>query len=324
MTGEATATVLVTQALPGGVEALEGLEVHGGSSTSPMPRAELLQQAVRAQGIVCMVTDRIDEELLDAATQLRVVSSVSVGYDHIDLDAATAAGVLVCNTPGVLDDATADLAFALLLMAARHCSEAERDLRAGAWRQWSFHQYLGVELSGTTLGLVGYGGIGQAVARRASGFGMRVLHHTRRPTGVEGWTGELDQLLGQADFVSLHVPLTSATYHLIGSRELRAMKETSVLVNTSRGPVVDEAALATALHDGQIFAAGLDVYEDEPRVHAALLDAPRTVLLPHIGSATTRARTAMARLALDSVRTALQGRLPGTALNPRAWSGIRA
>jgi glyoxylate reductase len=210
----------------------------------------------------------------------------------------------------VLDETTADLAFLLMLAAARLASEAEDDLRAGRWRGWGINQYLGRDVHGATLGLVGFGRIGRAVARRAGGFGMKVLHHTRTDTGTPGWVGHLDTLLREADIVSLHVPLRADTRHLIDARRLALMKNDAVLVNTARGPIVDEEALATALEHGEIFAAGLDVFEREPEVHARLLAAPRTVLLPHIGSASRATRTRMARVAAEGARAVLAGETP--------------
>src|SRR5688572_7429635 len=203
---------------------------------------------------------------MTAGDRLKVVANVAVGYDNVDVEAATRAGIAVCNTPGVLDETTADLAFLLILSASRLSSTAEADLRNDRWHGWGINQYLGRDVHGATLGVVGYGRIGQAVARRAEGFGMRVLHHTRHDTGVEGWTNDLDALLAESDVVSLHVPLNDETRHLVDARRLGLMKSTAVLVNTARGPVVDEEALAAALEDGSIFAAGIDVYEKEPEV----------------------------------------------------------
>jgi glyoxylate reductase len=302
--------VLVTSALPpGSLEPLADHEIVQLQGNGPVVD-RLRAAAADVEGIVCLLTDRIDAEVLAAGNRLRVVGNVAVGVDNIDLGAARAAGIAVCNTPGVLDETTADLAFALLLTAARRMSEAEADLRGGRWPGWAMDQYVGHDVHGATLGLVGYGRIGRAVARRAAGFDMRVLHHTRHPTGEPGWTERLEDLLTAADFVSLHVPLTASTRHLIAARELALMKPTAVLVNTARGPVVDEAALAAALDSGQLFAAGLDVYEQEPAVHPRLLAAPRTVLLPHVGSATVSTRTRMARLAAEGVRAVLAGERP--------------
>ena len=274
-------------------------------------------------GVVCVLTERFDAEVLAAGKgRLRVVANVAVGFDNIDVAAATAAGVVVCNTPGILDETTADLAFLLILAGSRRSSEAEAVLRAGRWTGFHMDEFLGRDVYGATLGLVGYGRIGRAVARRAGGFGMEVIHHTRTPTGEAGWVGDLTELLGRADVVSLHVPLTPATHHLVGRAELAAMKPTAVLVNTARGPVVDEEALAEALEQGVIYAAGIDVFEAEPAVPPRLLAAPGTVLLPHIGSATVATRTAMSRLACASARAVLAGERPANALNPEALSRL--
>lgn len=314
--------VLVTRHLPpGGLDPLSGrgIEICQRPVDEPFTHEELVAEVAAADGVICLVTDRIDAEVLAAgAGRLRVVANVAVGYDNIDVAAATEVGVIVCNTPGVLDDTTADLTFALILAAARRCSEAEADLRAGRSKEWGIGQYLGQDVHGATLGLVGYGRIGRAVARRAVGFNMTVLHHTRTPTGEAGWVADLHELLRQSDVVSLHVPLTDSTRHLIGRVELGAMRSTAVLVNTSRGPVVDEEALAEALETEEIFAAGLDVYEAEPVVHPKLLGVPRAVLLPHIGSASVATRTAMARMAADSARCVLGGEVPANAVNPEA------
>ena len=274
-------------------------------------------------GVVAVLTERFDADVFAAGKgRLRVVANVAVGYDNLDVEAATAAGVVVCNTPGILDDTTADIAFLLILAASRRSSEAEATLRTGGWEGFHMEEFLGRDVHGATLGIVGYGRIGRAVARRAQGFGMEVIHHTRTPTGEPGWIGDLPELLARADIVSLHVPLSPGTRHMIGRAELAAMKPTAVLVNTARGPVVDEEALAEALEDGVIYAAGIDVFEREPAVHPRLLAAPRTVLLPHIGSATVETRTAMSRLAASSVRSVLAGKMPPNALNPEAGSSL--
>jgi glyoxylate reductase len=305
--------VLVTRRLPdGGLDPLAGHELIGPKpDDSPYTPEELRAHAAEVEAIVSLLTDRIDRSVLEAgAGRLRVVGNVAVGYDNVDVRAAAEHGILVCNTPGVLDETTADLAFLLLLAASRLASEAERDLRAGAWDAWGINQYLGRDVHGATLGLVGFGRIGRAVAARATGFQMRVLHHARRPTGVDGYVADLDALLGDADCVSLHVPGGEATHHLIDARRLALMKPTAVLVNAARGTVVDEAALADALHEQRLFAAGLDVYEREPTIHPRLLSAPRTVLLPHIGSASRGTRTRMARMATSAVASVLAGEQP--------------
>ena len=315
------ARVLVTRHLPdGGLDPLvdAGHDVVQRGDDTPYSHEELVAVAGTVDALVCLLTDRIDEEVLraGAARGLRVVANVAVGYDNIDVETARALGVAVCNTPGVLDETTADLAFLLVLAACRLASEAERDLRAGDWPGWGINQYLGHDVHGATLGLVGYGRIGRAVARRASGFGMQVLHHSRSDTGMPGYVPVLDQLLAEADIVSLHVPLNDATRHLIGGRELSLMRSHAVLVNTARGPVVDEEALAEALHSGAILAAGIDVFEREPLVHPRLLSAPRAVLLPHIGSASRATRTQMARVAGQGVCDVLAGRMPANLVGP--------
>ena len=309
------ARVLVTRQLPpGGLDPLlaEGHDVIARPDDTPYDHGDLVAKAPAVDAIVCLLTDRIDEEVLRSGRsgRLRAVGNVAVGYDNIDVHAAGRLGVAVCNTPGVLDETTADVAFLLILAAARLASDAERDLRAGRWAGWGITQYLGHDVHGATLGLVGYGRIGRAVARRAAGFGMQVLHHTRHDTGTPGYVGSLDDLLARADVVSVHVPLTDATRHLIGERQLSSMRPSAILVNTARGPVVDEEALADALHAGRIFAAGIDVYEREPSIHPRLLSAPHVVLLPHIGSASWATRTQMARVACQGVADVLAGRVP--------------
>jgi len=309
------ARVLVTRILPdGGLDPLaaRGHEIVQRADDTPYSHDELVAAVADTDALICLLTDRIDDAVLTAgaAGRLKVVANVAVGYDNIDVAAAQRVGVEVCNTPGVLDETTADLAFLLILAASRLGWDAERDLRAGTWEGWGINQYLGRDVHDGVLGLVGYGRIGAAVARRAGGFGMHVLHHTRRDTQIPGYTASLDHLLAEADIVSLHVPLNDTTRHLIGRRELGLMKSHGVLVNTARGPVVDEEALADALHDGTIFAAGLDVYEREPVIHPRLLSAPRTVLLPHIGSATQATRAKMAQMACDGVCAVLDGARP--------------
>ena len=302
----------MTRRLPaGGLDPLEGHDLLRRDDDRPYTHDELIEAARDVDAIVCLLTDRIDSRVIEAgAGRLRVIGNVAVGYDNVDIAAAARSNVAVCNTPGVLDETTADLAFALILAASRLLSEAERDLRSGQWTGWEMGEYLGRDVHGATLGLIGYGRIGRAVGRRAAGFGMRVLHHARHDTGESGFTPDLESLLRAADVVSLHVPLNEGTRHLIDARRLELMKPTAVLVNTARGPVVDEEALAAALEAGSIFAAGLDVYEREPDLHPSLLTAPRTVLLPHIGSASLATRTRMARVAAEGVRAVLAGERP--------------
>jgi glyoxylate reductase len=309
------ARILVTRIMPaGGLDPLvaAGHDVVQRTDDTPYTPDELVAAVGDVDAVVCLLTDRIDETVLraGAAGRLRVVANVAVGYDNIDVATAATLGIAVCNTPGVLDETTADLAFLLILAACRLGWEAQRDLRAG-WEGWGINQYLGRDVHGAVLGLVGYGRIGAAVARRgAGGFGMTVQHHTRRATGVAGYVDNLDDLLSQSDIVSLHVPLTDSTRHLIGRRQLALMPRHGVLVNTARGQVVDEEALADALHDGTIFAAGIDVFEHEPAVHPRLLTAPRAVLLPHIGSATLATRSRMAQMACEGVCAVLDGSTP--------------
>jgi glyoxylate reductase len=258
----------------------------------------------------------VDADLLDAAgPQLRLVANFAVGHDNVDLDACRERGVAVTNTPDVLTNATAELALALTLAAARFLSEAERDLRAGRWSGWDPAAYRGLELSGATVGVVGLGRIGTRYAELLSGFGVQLLYTARsRKAGAEAALSaskvELEDLLGQADVVSLHTPAGPETHHLIDAAALERMKSDAVLVNTSRGALVDLAALATALHEGRIGAAGLDVYEHEPAVPEEILTAPRAVLAPHIGSATVKARDAMARTVAENVIAVLEGRDP--------------
>jgi glyoxylate reductase len=279
------------------------VRVWQGSGT--IPRGALEAGAATADTVVCLLGDRIDDALLALAPSLRVVANVAVGVNNVDLEAARRRGIWVTNTPDVLTDATADLTMGLVLAAARRMGDAERFLREGRFDRWGYRLFWGMGLAGKTLGVVGYGRIGRAVGARAAGFRMRV-----RGLGSEATPAEVDDLVAASDVLTLHVPLTAATRHLVDARRLALMRPTSILVNTSRGPVVDEAALAEALHAGRLAGAGLDVFEEEPRVHARLLDAPNAVLVPHIGSATREARTAMAELAARSAVAVLAGRRP--------------
>jgi glyoxylate reductase len=308
------ARILVTRRLPdGGLEPLAGHDIVGpNDDDTPYTHDELVAYARECDAIVCLLTDKIDAAVLEAgaAASLRVVANVAVGYDNVDVATAAQLGITVCNTPGVLDETTADLAFLLMLAAARLSSEAEADLRAGRWKGWGITQYLGRDVYGAKLGLVGYGRIGQAVARRAEGFGMYVRYHSRTDYGHAGYVEDLDRLLAGSDIISLHCPGGPATHHLIDAHRIAIMPPHAILVNTARGTVVDEAALAAALHAGRLFAAGIDVYEREPEIHPDLLSAPRTVLLPHIGSGTIATRTNMATMATGAVATVLSGGVP--------------
>ncbi len=285
----------------------------------PPSREQLLHGVRGATALITLLTERIDEEVLDAAgSQLRVVANCAVGYDNISVPAARSRGVVVSNTPGVLDEATADCAFGLVLATARRLVEGDRFIRSGADWIWGPQSFVGLDVSaGATLGIVGLGRIGMAVARRAAAFNMRIIATGSRATSDEAASYgvqavDLQQLLAESDVITLHCPLTPATHHLIGDEELALMKPTAILVNTARGPIVDEAALVAALKGGVIAAAGLDVYEEEPRLHPDLRHLENVVLLPHIGSAGQATRDAMGRLAVDNVRAVLAGDPPLT------------
>ncbi len=313
--------VLVTRPLTeGGTDPLlqAGIEIVEPDVSAPLAPGDLARLAPDFDGMVCHLTDRVDAAVLESgrAGRLRVVANAAVGYDNIDVATATKVGVTVCNTPGVLDDTTADLTFLLILAATRLASDAERDLREGRWGGWGFGTHLARDVHGATLGLVGFGRIARAVAQRASGFDMEVIHTARHETGLSGFVPALHELLRRSDIVSLHVPLNESTRHLIGAAELAVMKPTAILINTARGPVVDENALVDALEAGTLFAAGLDVFDGEPALNPRLLTAPRATLLPHIGSATIATRTRMARLACQGVCDVLAGRTPPNAVLP--------
>jgi glyoxylate reductase len=307
--------VFVTRPIPEPGLALlreAGLEIRLRQDDSPIPRDELLRGVQGAQALLCMLTDRVDGEVMDAGP-LRVVSNVAVGVDNIDLAAARARGVRVTNTPGVLTDATADLAMALLLAVARRVPEGDAMVRRGAFNGWGPMMMVGADLAGQTLGIVGPGRIGSAVAQRARAFDMEIIISARSEHPDVGPRVEIDELLRRSDFVSLHCPLTPATHHLLDARRLALMKPGAYLVNTARGPVVDEEALVQALRDGAIAGAALDVYEREPLVHPGLLELGNVVLAPHSGSATLRTRETMARMAASDLSSLLQG---GDALHP--------
>jgi glyoxylate reductase len=278
----------------------------------------LLVELGDAAGLLSPLTLRVDEALLRHAPELKVVGNFAVGYDNVDVTACTLRGVIVTHTPGVLTETTADLAFALLLAVARRVPEADRKLRAGEWKGWSPDFLLGRDIFGKTLGIVGLGRIGNAVARRGLGFGMRILYTARRPVpGAPYEYLSLDELLAQSDFVSLHCPAGPLTRHLIGPLELGRMKRGACLINTARGTIVDEAALAQWVAQGGF--AALDVFEEEPKVHPLLVLSDHVVLTPHIGSATVETRARMAELAAAGIDDALSGRRPAHSVNPEAW-----
>lgn len=316
--------VVVTGRIP--ETALEKLrtehEVDAWSGPESIGREELLRRVAGADAVVSLLTERIDAELLDAAgPQLKVVANVAVGYDNIDVPACTERGIVAANTPGVLTEATADIALGLILSATRRLGEGERLIRSGQAWKWGMFFLLGSSLQGKTLGVVGMGGIGQATARRAKAFGMEIVYQSRSEIdpGIAAELGarrvELDELLAISDVVSLHCPYGPATHHLIGAEQLASMKSSAYLVNTARGPIVDEAALASALREGQIAGAGLDVFENEPTVHPGLLELENVVLVPHLGSATVETRTAMAMLAADNALAVLSNERPPAPIN---------
>ena len=304
--------VYALRALPGGIpdEVSSRVTLRGGEAR-PAPRHRVHEEGRDAEVLVVTYLDRVDEALLAGLPAVRQVSSYGVGLNHIELPAASRRGITVTHTPDVVTDATADLAMALLLASARRVCEGDRLIRAGGWREAAPEFLLGREVTGKTLGIVGFGRIGQAVARRAAGFGMRILYTSPREAGFPGATRvDLDALLATSDFVSLHCPLTDATRDLISRERIARMKPGAILVNTSRGPVVDEEAVAEALEDGRLFAAGLDVFRNEPEVPEGLRRAGNAVLTPHLGSGTRETRNAMAQMVWDEVLRRVTGRPP--------------
>ncbi len=323
----AAAELLVTRAVF--AETLAYLARHGpvedNQDDRPLAPNELARRAADKRGLVTALTDRVDAALLAAAPRLEVVANIAVGVNNIDLAACSARGVMVTNTPGVLDESTADLVWALILGAARRVTEVEQELRAGRWTGWRLTEWLGVDVHHATLGVIGLGRIGRAIARRAAGFAMRLVYHNRRRLAPElerelgaAWLAK-DDLLRESDVVVVQVPYAAETHHLIGARELGLMKPSAVLVNAARGGVVDDQALAAALASGGLRAAGLDVYEGEPALHPALLAQRNVVLLPHVGSATEATRRAMAMCAAENAVAALAGRRPPNLVNPEVW-----
>lgn len=286
------------------------------SANESVPRDVLLQEVANADALWSVLADTIDQEVFDAAPKLKVVSNLAVGFNNIDIEAAKEKGIIVTNTPDVLTETTADLAFALILATARRVTEAESELRKGNWTSWSVMDYTGMDVGGATLGIIGMGRIGEAAARRAKGFDMRVLYHNRRrKTESEEKYGfeyaNLDELLQESDFVLVFAPLTPETKNMIGKNELAKMKETAILINVARGGIVDEVALYDALKDGTIWAAGLDVFEVEPvPLDHPLLTLPNVTVLPHIGSASIRTRFAMMEMNLQAITDVLEGREP--------------
>ncbi len=297
-------------------------EVESNQADVPLEPATLIRRLQGKQGVVCSLSDRIDAELIRSCPQLKVVSNIAVGYNNIDLAACALHGVMATNTPGVLDDSTADLAWTLMLAAARRLTEVEAYVRGGQWQGWRLQQWLGIDVHHATLGIIGMGRIGQAIARRAAGFEMRVIYHNRNRLTADieqslkaAYVG-MNELLAQADFVVLQVPYSPQTHHLIGEAELRKMKPSAILINSTRGGVVDDAALIDALKAGTIRAAGLDVFENEPKLNPGFLELKNVALAPHIGSSTEATRRAMAMTAAKNAVAALTGAIPPNLLNP--------
>jgi glyoxylate reductase len=321
--------VFVTRVIPDeGLDRVrEACEVDLWTDELPPPRDELLRRVAGVDGLLSLLTDRVDDELLDAAgPQLRVVSNFAVGFDNIDVPALTRRGIPAGNTPGVLTETTADLAFALLMAAARRIPESVDYVRAGHWKTWGPMLLMGVDIHGATLGIVGFGRIGREMARRGRGFGMEIIYHDVHPASAEDEAElgarrvEMDELLRTADFISIHVNLTEETRHLIDAEALSAMKSTAVLVNTARGPVIDPGALERALRDGEIFAAGLDVTEPEPLpADHPLVTLPNCVVVPHIASASQVTRGKMASIAAANLLAGLRGERLSHAVNPEVY-----
>ena len=303
---------------------LEGhCEVEANQADVPLTAAQIAQRLKDAQALMCSLTDKVDAGLIAQCPHLKVVANIAVGYNNIDIAACSARGIMVTNTPGVLDDSTADLAWTLMLATARRLTEVEANIRSGDWTGWRLKQWLGVDVHHATLGIIGMGRIGQVIARRAAGFDMRVIYHnrTRLDAAIEQrlnatWVTR-DELLAQADFVVLQMPYSQETHHLIGAKELARMKPTAILINSTRGGVVDDAALIDALTAGTIRAAGLDVFENEPKLNPGFLALKNVVLSPHIGSSTETTRRAMAMTAAANAVAALSGAVPPNLLNPK-------
>lgn len=320
--------VYVTRVIPSaGIDLLrQHADVEVNESDEPLSAAELQSRAGECDALVTLLTDHIDAAVLKAgAGTLQIVANVAVGFDNIDLPAATEAGIMVSNTPGVLTETTADFAWALLMAAARRVCEADAFTRAGKFHGWGIMMLLGADVYRKTLGIIGYGRIGHAVARRARGFDMKILYHDpfvpddEAAATIGAQKTDLDTLLRESDFISIHTPLSPETHHLIGAAQLHAMKSTAFLINTARGPVVDEGALAAALASGEIQGAALDVYEHEPSVPAELLDLDNVILAPHIASASVATRTRMATMAAENVIAAFEGQRPPTLLNDEVF-----
>lgn len=319
--------VLVTRNIPENTldELFKVCDVDHHDSNEAIPRRELLFRVRDIDGLINIGT-RVDEELISNAPNLKVISNHGAGFDRVDIQAATRRGIIVTNTPDVVTEATAEMTFGLMLTVTRRIVELDRILRNKVPFRWGPMQMLGFELTGKTLGIVGLGRIGQSVARRAKAFGMKVIYYQRNPRAKEIDENErffykpLDELLKQSDVISIHVPLTENTYHLIDEREFNLMKKGAYIINTSRGPVINEEALVCALKSGHLGGAGLDVFEREPQIHPDLLEFENTVLTPHVGTSTLETRTAMIKLAIKNLLMALEGKIPPNVVNPEVYS----
>ena len=320
------APVYITRRIPqAGIDLLRAsCDVEVNPEDRPLSREELLQEVAGREGVICLLSDRIDAEVYDAAQGIYGFANYAVGYDNIEVGEATRRGLPVTNTPGVLTDATADMAWALLFAVARRVAESDRYLRSGAWEGWGPLQFLGGDLAGTTLGVVGVGRIGTAMALRSKGFGMKVIYNDTRVNDVlEREIGAervgFDDLVGRSDYISVHVPLMEETVHLFGNRQFEAMKSSAYLINTSRGPVVDESALVAALQRGEIAGAGLDVFEEEPKLAAGLTKLENVVITPHTASATKNTRDNMAIKAAENLLAMIRGEVPPNCINPEVY-----
>jgi glyoxylate reductase len=318
------AKIFITRRLPEeGLELLKGHEIEIYEGDAPPSREEIIERVREKDALICLLTDKIDAEVMENGKNLKVIANYAVGIDNIDIAEATKRGIFVTNTPGVLTETVADLAWALMMAIARRIVEGDEFMRQKKFKGWAPMLLLGRDIYGKTLGVVGLGRIGKAFARRASGFSMKILYYSRkRDEEFEKETGanfvSLKELLEESDFVSLHLPLTKETYHIIGEKELKMMKKTAYLINTSRGKCIDEKALIKALREGWIEGAALDVYENEPEVSDEILSLKNVVLAPHIGSASHETRSGMAVMVAENVLSALNGKIPPQCLNPEA------
>jgi len=318
------AKIFITMRLPEeGLKMLDEHEVEIFEGDAPPSKQEIIEGTRGKDALICLLTDKIDSEVMNASSNLKIIANYAAGYDNIDIDEATKRGIFVTNTPGVLTETVADLAWALILAAARRIVEGDKFMRGGKFKGWAPMLLLGSDVYGKTLGIVGAGRIGQAVAKRAKGFNMRILYYSRkRKENFEKECNaeyvDLETLLREADFVSLHTPLTPETYHMIGEKELKMMKSSAYLINTGRGKCVDEKALVKALKEGWIRGAALDVFENEPEIEPELKELENVVLTPHIGSASYETRSRMAVMVAENVLAALKGEIPPNCINPEA------